>query len=112
MGGDDAFLVFVRYAPIAFVVAGVLVVVWHSRQRLPHELEPDVLAALSDSEALTPTSIRERPPLAHQDIDLRMLEHVLDELCTSGRVVRWYERVDSERRVVYRRIKSDGGGVR
>jgi hypothetical protein len=110
MGSDDGFLVMVRFAPIAFVIIGVLVVVWHSRQRLPDELRPDVLAALSETEALSPASIRQRPPLAGQDLDLRTLQTVLEDLCTTGRAVRWYEQVDtpgqSGRQVVYRRIKS------
>ena len=115
MAGDDAFLSFVRYAPIAFVVAGVLVIIWFSRQRLPHELEPDVLAALSETEALSAMTIRQRPPLAYQDVDLRMLERVLEQLCMSGQAVRWYIAEEAtERRPVYRRVRSDplDGGVR
>jgi hypothetical protein len=112
-GSDDAFLTAVRYAPILFAVAGVLVVVWHSRQRLPDELLPDVLAALSETEALPPASIRQRAPLAHQNVDLRTLETVLEDLCTTGRAVRWYQAVDEPgrnwRQVVYRRIKSEIG---
>jgi hypothetical protein len=104
-GGEDAFLSVVRYAPILFVIAGVLVVVWLSGQRLPHELQPDVLAALSDTEALPPRTIRQRPPLAYQDIDLSLLEVVLDRLCAEGLAVRWYEDIDSERQAVYRRIR-------
>jgi hypothetical protein len=106
VGSDDLFLVMVRFVPILFVVAGVIVVVWLSSQRLPHELEPDVLAALSDTEALPTLEIRARPPLAYQDVDLRMLEHVLDQLCTSGLAVRWYEAIGAERKPVYRRIRS------
>ena len=104
MAGDDAFLAFVRYAPLLFVVAGVFVVFWLAGQRLPSEIQPDVLAALSVNEALTPRVIRERPPLAHQNIDLKLLETVLEHLCAAGQVVRWYETVGSERQVVYRRI--------
>jgi len=104
MGGDDAFLAFVRYAPLLFVVAGVFVVLWLAGQRLPSEIQPDVLAALSETEALPPRVIRGRPPLAHQNIDLKLLETVLEHLCSAGQVVRWYETVGSERQVVYRRI--------
>jgi len=104
MLGDDAFLAFVRYAPLLFVFAGVCVVLWLARQRLPSELQPDVLAALSETEALTPRVIRERPPLAYQNIDLKLLEIVLEHLCSAGQVVRWYENVGSERQVVYRRV--------
>lgn len=102
---DDAFLVWVRYVPILFVVAGVLVIVWLSGQRMPHELQPDVLAALSETEALPPQVIREREPLAHQNIDLRTLESVLELLCHSGMAVRWFEEVNSQRQAVYRRIR-------
>ena len=103
---DDAFLMWVRYVPILFVVAGILVIVWLSGQRLPYELQPDVLAALSDTEPLTPCAIREREPLAHQNIDLRTLESVLEGLCVSGVVVRWFEDLNSQRQAVYRRVKS------
>jgi hypothetical protein len=101
--------------PIFFAVVGVLVVIWHSRQRLPDELQPDVLAALSETEALSPASIRQRPPLDYQDVDLRTLETVLEYLCSTGQAVRWFEVVDGTgevpgsargRQVVYRRIKS------
>lgn len=108
MGGmtDDGVWLFVRYAPMAFVIAGGLVVWWMSRQRLPHEIQADVLEALSETEALPSRAIRERPPLDHQDIDPRMLESILDGLCSDGLAVRWYEGFDDERRAVYRRIKN------
>ena len=104
MGSDDAFLALLRYAPLLFVFGGVAVVVWLARQRLPSEIQPDVLEALSESEALSPRVIRERPPLAHQNIDLKLLETVLEHLCSGGQVVRWYETVGNERQVVYRRV--------
>ena len=103
---DDAFLMWVRYVPMLFVVAGVLVVVWLSGQRLPYELQPDVLAALSETEALPPRAIRDREPLAHQNVDLRTLETVLERLCTDGLAVRWFEDLGSGRQAVYRRIRS------
>jgi hypothetical protein len=114
MAGDDSFLATVRYAPLLFVLAGILVVVWLARQRLPHELQPDVLAALSETEALPPLIIRQRPPLAHQDIDLETLMLVLERLCCDGLAVRWYEVVevpDQDSRAgqqwqpVYRRVR-------
>jgi hypothetical protein len=106
LGSDDAFLIFVRYAPFAFILGGVLVVAWLSRQRSAHELQPDVLAALSETEALPARTIRQRPPLDQLDVDGEMLVRVLDELCGAGLVVRWYETVEAERQVVYRRIRS------
>jgi hypothetical protein len=102
--GDDLFLATIRYAPMLFVIAGIAVVWWLARQRLPSELQPDVLAALSDTEALSLRSIRDRSPLAHQDVDIKTLTLVLDMLCASGQAVRWYENVDSERQIVYRRV--------
>jgi hypothetical protein len=99
--------------PIAFVVAGVVLVLWLSRQRLPHEWQPDVLDALSESEPLGLLAIRERPPLAYQEVDLRTLQEVLDHLCHSGQAVRWFEEVAPadpsgpaapRRQAVYRRV--------
>jgi hypothetical protein len=104
MGADDALLALLRYAPLLFVFAGVLVVVWLARQPLPGDIQPDVLAALSETEALTPGVIRQRPPLAHQNIDLKLLEIALEHLCLAGQAVRWYETVGAERQVVYRRV--------
>ena len=110
MGGSvDALLVTARYAPIIFVAVGLGLVMWLSRQRMPHEWRPDVLDALSETEALPSSLIRDRPPLAHQNVDLHTLEQVLDGLCLSGEVVRWYEPISSDsgipsRRAVYRRI--------
>src|SRR5258708_5253451 len=112
MPGDDPVLTALRYAPFLFVFVGVGLVMWLSRQRLPYELQPDVLAALSDTEALPTSTIRQRPPLAHQEIDSKTLVEVLERLCNDGLVVRWYEVVDSpspsgevqtERQAVYRR---------
>src|ERR1700730_8078903 len=91
MAGDDPVLATLRYAPFLFVIIGVGLVMWLSRQRLPHELQPDVLAALSDTEALPTWTIRQRPPLMYQEVDLKTLVVVLDRLCSDGLVVRWYE---------------------
>jgi hypothetical protein len=94
-----------RYVPIAFVVLGVGFVVWLARQRLPFELQPDILAALSDTEALPAKTILERPPLAYQNVDLKTLATVLERMCNDGLVVRWYEGVAGhERQAVYRRV--------
>jgi hypothetical protein len=105
IGSDDTFLAVIRFAPLLFIVGGVLVVAWLSRQRSPLELQPDVLAALSETEALPAQTIRHRPPLDRLDLDADALVRILDELCGAGLVVRWYETVESERRLVYRRLR-------
>jgi hypothetical protein len=110
MGMDDPLLAILRYAPIVFVIAGVGFVVWLARQRLPFELQPDILAALSDTEALPTSAIRQRPPLAYQNVDTKTLAQVLERLCNDGLVVRWYEVADEagrERQAVYRRVTAD-----
>ena len=106
---DDPLMAILRYAPIVFVILGVGFVVWLARQRLPFELQPDVLAALSDTEALPTSTIRQRPPLAYQDVDLKTLVGVLERMCNDGLVVRWYEDSDAPgaRQAVYRRVSSD-----
>jgi hypothetical protein len=108
---DDPLLAVLRYAPFAFVVFGVGFVVWLARQRLPFELQPDILAALSDTEALPAATIRQRPPLSYQDVDIKTLATVLERMCTDGLVVRWYEEdVEApgrERQAVYRRVSAD-----
>jgi hypothetical protein len=111
--GGDVVLAALRYAPLLFAVAGVLVVIWLLRVRLPYELQPDVLAAVSETNALPASKIRQRPPLSHQDIDIGTLVTVLEDLRTAGVLVRWYEVVDvpgpsntvrRERQAVYRRV--------
>jgi hypothetical protein len=105
MAMDDPVMAVLRYAPIAFVVLGVGFVVWLARQRLPFELQPDILAALSDTEALPAETIRQRPPLTYLNVDVKTLAAVLERLCNDGLVVRWYEGADRERQAVYRRKK-------
>ena len=107
---DDPVLAMLRYAPFLFVIAGVGLVIWLSRQRLPFELQPDILAALSHTEALPASTIRQRPPLTYQDVDIKTLASVLERLRNDGLVVRWYEDVDApgrERQAVYRRVSTD-----
>lgn len=106
---DDPLLAVLRYAPIVFVVLGVGFVVWLARQRLPFELQPDILEALSDTEALPATTILQRPPLAYQNVDLKTLAAVLERMCNDGLVVRWYEDVAAAggRRAVYRRVSAE-----
>ena len=85
---DDPVLATLRYAPFLFVIAGVGLVIWLSRQRLPFELQPDILAALCDTEALPASTIRHRPPLTYQDVDIKTLASVRERLCNDGLVVR------------------------
>ncbi len=95
-----------RYAPFLFIVGGLLTLWWLSRDRSASELQPDVLAALSETEALSAAQLCQRPPLAGQSFDPKVLLNVLDELCGSGRAVRWYVyKGEDQREPVYRRIK-------
>jgi hypothetical protein len=108
VGSNDLFTAVVRYFPLVFVVGGLLLLAWLARQRSPQDLQPDVLAALSDTEALPPGLIRRRPPLDTQEVDLDTLLRVLEELRCAGLAVRWYEVVPggaAERQAVYRRIR-------
>lgn len=104
VGSGDLQLAFLRYAPLLFVFAGILVVAWMSRQRSPQELRSEVLAALSETEVLSAQQVRGRLPGAEVDTDT--LQRILEELRTAGQVVRWYETVGAERELVYRRISS------
>jgi hypothetical protein len=105
---NDLVLAAVRYAPLMFIIGGLVFLAWLSKQLTASELRPDVLAALSETEALPLSTIRDRPPLDARDLDLTMLARILDELCGAGLVVRWYEDAlaDNGRRVpVYRKLK-------
>ena len=75
-------------ASLAFPLAGLLLVVWLAQQRLPNELAPDVLAALSETEALPLGSIRQRPPLSSLQVDEGTLTLILERLCHAGLAVR------------------------
>jgi hypothetical protein len=102
VGQTDLWLAFMRYAPLLFVIAGILVLAWLTRQRGPVELHNDVLAALSETEVLSALQLRQRMA---QDVDVATLERILDELRTAGLVVRWYETIEAERQLVYRRVR-------
>ena len=101
-GSNDLLLALMRYAPLVFVVAGILVVAWLARQRPVAELRAEVLDALSDTEVLSLAQLRRKLPTA---VDAETLARILDELRTAGLVVRWYETVETERQLVYRRIR-------
>ncbi len=103
-GTNDLLLAFMRYAPLLFVFAGILVVAWLSRQRSTQELQTEVLAALSETELLSAKQLRHR--LTSADMDLETITRILDELRSAGLVVRWYETVEAERQLVYRRVRA------
>jgi len=105
LGSDDSFLTLVRFAPLLFIFGGLMTVWWLSRERSSQELTPDVFAAMSETEALPAQTIRARPPLDRQNIEVEALARVLDELCGAGLAVRWYETIGAERLKVYRRLK-------
>jgi DNA-binding IclR family transcriptional regulator len=108
VGSDDLFTAVVRYFPLLFVVGGLVLLAWLARQRSAQDLQPDVLAALSDTEALPLWTIRRRPPLDTQDVDPDTLLRILEELRGAGLAVRWYEVVPggaAERQPVYRRVR-------
>jgi hypothetical protein len=98
-------MAFLRYAPLLFVFAGILVVAWMSRQRSPQELRSDVLAALSETELWSAEQVRGR--LTGGEMDADTLQRILEDLRSAGLVVRWYEnREGAERQLVYRRVSS------
>ncbi|SRR5579884_1246156 len=93
--GEQTFWEMLLIFPMAMAGAGLLLVAYSFLWfRLPVELEPEVLAALSETEALPSWEVRQRPPLAERDIDVGTLIHVLEGLCRKGLVVRWYEEVE------------------
>lgn len=103
--------------PVILIGLSLLVLGWSSRWlRLPDDLEPLVLAALSDTEALPSWELRKRSPLAERDVDVGMVIYVLERLRAKGLVVRWYEELDMPgpkqtiqraRCEVYRRLVRD-----
>ena len=98
-----------RAFPFVIIGAGMLLVGWLLRTRLPSEIESEVLAALSDTEALPISVIRQRAPLASLQVDLHTVSVVLENLRREGLVARWYDpsaRTPAE--PVYRRIGQRG----
>src|SRR5215216_4767531 len=77
--------------------------IWHlGRIRTPADVAQDVLAAVSDRDALPIQLICERPPLAGQPLDPRVVRFTLEHLRRNGRLVRSYSR-EHEDQAVYRR---------
>jgi hypothetical protein len=98
-----------RSLPFAIFGGGLLVVGWLLRTRLASEIENEVLEALSETEALPPSVIRQRAPLASLQVDVNTLLVALENLRREGRVVRWYDRDGhGPAQPVYRRIGRPG----
>jgi hypothetical protein len=106
MGQVDVLLTLATAFPFVLIAIGLGFVWSTSRVRLPADLEADVLAALSDLEALPVSAICRRPPLAESEPDPATVRFVLEHLRRSGRAVRWYADVDSRghRLALYRRV--------
>jgi hypothetical protein len=98
-----------RTFPFVIIGGGMLMVGWLLRTRLASEIETEVLAALSDTEALPVSVIRQRAPLAGLQVDINTLRVALENLCRDGRVVRWYDGDGhGPAQPVYRRISRPG----
>jgi hypothetical protein len=98
-----------RSLPFAIFGGGLLVVGWLLRTRLASEIEDEVLAALSETEALPPSVIRQRAPLASLQVDINTLVVALENLRREGRVTRWYDRAgQGPAQPLYRRISRPG----
>jgi hypothetical protein len=106
MAQDDLLLTVATVFPCALAAIGLGFVWWVSRASLPADLEADVLAALSDLEALPVGEICRRPPLAESGVDPATVRFVLEHLRRSGRAVRWYAATDArgQRHPMYRRV--------
>jgi hypothetical protein len=100
---DDLLFVIAALFPPLLAAVGVGFIWYVGRIRTPADVEQDVLAAVSERDALPIAVICERPPLAGQPVDPRVVHFTLEHLRRSGRLVRWYSR-EHEDQAVYRRI--------
>jgi hypothetical protein len=100
---DDLLLLIAALFPPVLAVIGVGYIWYASRIRTPADVEADVLAALSERDALPIKMICNRPPLAGQPLDPSVVHFTLEHLRRKGRLVRWYSS-DHDDEVVYRRI--------
>jgi hypothetical protein len=102
---DDPLLAIAAVFPLALAGVG-LGFTWYSwRTPTPADVESDVLAALSVSEALPIALICRRPPLAGTRVHPDVVRFTLEHLRRSGRAVRWYAGdLDQTREAVYRRV--------
>jgi hypothetical protein len=99
---DDLLFTFATFFPFLLALCGVGFIWYSSRLRTPADMEADVLAALSEHDALPVSLICKRPPLAGQPLDPDVVHFTLEHLRRQGRLVRWY--ADQHEQVVYRRI--------
>ncbi len=98
-----------RFFPLLFFAFGVGFLGWVRRHPLPGDLQPDVLAATSQTEALPAWSVFERLPAHVHAADVAAVDSALEGLRERGLVVRWYEEValpggGVQRQAVYRRV--------
>jgi hypothetical protein len=97
---DDLLTIVAALFPPVLAVLGVGYIWYASRIRTPADVEQDVLAALSERDALPIAVICNRPPLAGQPVDPAVVHFTLEHLRRRGRLVRW---ADGDQ-TVYRRI--------
>jgi hypothetical protein len=95
---DDPLLTIAAVFPFVLACVGAGFVWWAAHTRLPADVESEVLAALSNSEALPVLVICRRARVA----DPTTVESALEHLRQTGRAVRWVSR--EPRETVYRRV--------
>jgi hypothetical protein len=100
---DDPLFSFAAIFPFLLAVCGLGFIWYSSRLRTPADVEADVLAALSEHDALPLATICRRPPLAGQPLDPDVVHFTLEHLRLKGRAVRW-RAAEHQHQVVYRRI--------
>src|SRR6185503_20864807 len=100
---DDLLLEFASLFPLLLAAVGIGFIFYVNHMRTPAEVEQDVLAAVSEHDALPITMICQRPPLAGQSLDPSLVHFTLEQLRRRGRLVRWYSREHADQ-AVYRRI--------
>jgi hypothetical protein len=100
---DDLLFSFATIFPFLLTLSGLGFIWYSSRMRTPGDVEADVLAALSEHDALPVSLICERPPLAGKALDPDVVHFTLELLRRKGRAVRWYAH-EHQDEVVYRRI--------
>jgi hypothetical protein len=97
----DPLLAIATLFPMLLGAAGIGFICYSCHDRTPADVEADVLAALSEREALPIALICRRPPLAGQAVDPNVVHLTLEHLRRTRRAVRWYE---AEQQAIYRRV--------